>query len=52
MQSLSIHNTRYCPNRACTVLVFRKVVVNVCPNCETPGVIVETMALGLKRERS
>lgn len=48
MHSLSVHNGRYCPNRACTVVVFRKVVVNTCPKCETPGVVIEKLNMGLR----
>jgi len=48
MRSLSVHNGRYCPNTACTVIVFRKVVQNVCPRCETPGVTIEVLSMHLK----
>jgi hypothetical protein len=51
MSSLSVHNARYCPNRACTVVVFRKVVINVCPKCETPGIIVHSMTMGMEKEK-
>lgn len=52
MHSLSILNGRYCPNRACTIVVFRAVVTNICPVCETVGVIIERLAMGLREKKS
>jgi uncharacterized Zn finger protein (UPF0148 family) len=49
MKALSVHNGRHCPNNACTVILFRKVVLNVCPRCETPGVVVEAFSMDLRK---